>query len=604
MRLFNWSWPDESDDRAGRGTGIARVLNVPEALGLALASRGMDESAATAVADRSLKECTKAIGEPDGIEEAAGKLLELGRKGRVGIVCDYDVDGATAQAILVETLRAVLPPGTKDPVVTVPDRNTEGFGPNARCLNFLSEQGVSCVAVLDCGTAAGKLLDRFHESFRIVPVVVDHHPPHHESPPTAGSLVNPWVTSPSDPGEHGTLCAAGLAWFLALAMLRQAGLTPTSTVQLRKRITLLAALGTSCDVMRIDVPFNRALIRSGIRILAQRTAVSPGLAAIREAAGVTGSPTSQDLGWRIGPRINAGSRMGKSDLAARCLRESRSRAAWELAKQLHELNSERVALGRKAARELDSSVGLEALADGPVNIHLVSAATPGTVGLVASSLVMRFGWPAIAVAEREDGLLAGSGRSALGFDLGSAVSEAFQEGILLSGGGHEAACGLTLKPSRLKDLRDFLRTRFGRLETATGHSPEPTHRIDTVLENGDLSHQALLAIAESQQRLEPWGQGMETPLFGVRNCTLSSSKMTPKGHLFLTLASGSAEITAVWWNAPQNWFHRVGLNGSGSQQSASDSPIHVDFAGRVELDEWNGRRRGRLVVRDLRASKG
>ena len=604
MRQFNWSWPNESDDRSSRGADIRRVLDIPGALGLALASRGMDGSTAEAIGDRSLRECTETIGDPDGIEEAAERIVTLCRKGKIGILCDYDVDGGTAQAILVEALRSILPPGASDPVVTVPHRNTEGFGPNARCLNLLSEKGVSCVAVLDCGTGAGKLLDRFYDSYRIVPVVVDHHPPHYDLPPSTGSLVNPWVSRSEDPGEHGTLCAAGLAWFLARAMLRQAGLTPAGTAAVRKRITLLAALGTSCDMMRIDTPFNRALIRTGVRILAEGNAVPPGLAAIAEAAGVRENPTSQDFGWRIGPRINAGSRMGKSSLAARCLRESKTRTAVELARQLQELNRQRVELGRKAATELDSTVGPEALAEGPVNLHQVTAATPGTVGLVASSLVRRFGWPAVAVAEREDGLLAGSGRSALGFDLGSAISAARKDGLVISGGGHAAACGLTLKPSRFKDLGAFLRARFEGMESNAGRSLEPTHRIDNVLSGRDLSHEALLSIAEAQQRLEPWGQGLETPLYGVRNCTLASSKLTPKGHLFLTLASGGAKTDAVWWHAPQNWHHRIGLNGKGSSQADDGSPIRIDLAGQVELDEWNGRRRGRLVVRDLRASSG
>lgn len=604
MRRFKWSWPEESRDQSSRGLEISKALKIPEALGLSLASRGMDGPAADAIGDRSLKECTDAIGNPDGIEEAAERLVTLSRKGKIGILCDYDVDGGTSQAILVETLRSISPEGAGDPVVTVPHRNTEGFGPNARCLNLLSEKGVSCVAVLDCGTAAGRLLDRFHDSYRILPVVVDHHPPHHDSPPSSGSLVNPWVSRSENPGEHGTLCAAGLAWFLARAMLRKAGLTPTSTVALRKRITLLAALGTSCDMMRIDTPFNRALIRTGVRILAEGNAVSPGLAAIAEAAGVRGNPTSDDFGWRIGPRINAGSRMGKSSLAARCLRESKTRTAVELARQLHELNRQRVELGRKAAAELDSSVGPETLAEGPINLRQVAAATPGTVGLVASSLVRRFGWPAVALAAREDGLLAGSGRSALGFDLGSAVSAARRDGLVVSGGGHAAACGLTLKPSRLNDLDAFLQTRFKEAEAAGGRSLEPTHRIDAVLAGSDLSQEALLSIAEAQKRLEPWGQGLESPLYGVRNCTLASSKLTPRGHLFLTLASGRAKTDAVWWHAPQGWHHRIGLNGEGPPRPSEDSPVRIDLAGRVELDEWNGRRRGRLVVRDLRASEG
>lgn len=604
LRRFRWSWPDESPENAKTGARIARTLQVPNALGVALANRGLDVSRAKEIAGRSLLECTETIGEPDRIEEAAEQILSFARTGAVGILCDFDVDGATAQAILVETLRAVLPLGARDPVVVVPHRNTEGFGPNPRCLNFLSEKGVSCVVVLDCGTSAGKLLDTFHRSFQVLPIVVDHHPPDHEHPPSAGILVNPWVSRSPDPGEQGTLCAAGLAWFLARAMLRKAGLTPAGTVALRKRITLLAALGTSCDMMRIDTPFNRALVRTGVAILGEGRAVPPGLAAVAAVAGVSDKPTSQDFGWRIGPRLNAGSRMGKSTLAAHCLRESNARTAGVLAKQLQDLNRQRVELGERARDELHSSVRPESLAAGPVNLHRVTEATPGTVGLVASYLVKRYGWPAVAVVEREDGLLAGSGRSALGFDLGAAVSAARREGILVSGGGHAAACGLTLEPSRLKDLGDFLHSRFESMEPRDGRPPEPTHRIDAELGSEDLSGKQLLSLAESLERLEPWGQGLQAPLFGIRGCALASSKTTPKGHVFLRLAAHDAKTEAVWWRAPADWYQLAGLDRTEPRGSSSGSQVRVDLACRIELDEWGGQRRGRLVIRDLRAPAG
>lgn len=599
LRHFLWSWPDESANRADRGRAIAQVLGIPKILGLALASRAMDATRAEAIRDQTLIDSTRAIGDPDGVEEAAAKLVALARKGRVGILCDYDVDGATAQAIIVETLRAILPKGL-DPVVTVPDRNREGFGPNSRCLNALSEQGVSCVAVLDCGTAAGKLLDRFQESFGIEPIVVDHHPPHDDAPPSKGNLVNPWVSRPEGPGEQGNLCAAALAWFVARAMIRQAGLSPAGTRELRKRITLLAALGTSCDVMPVDTPFNRSLIRTGVRILADGAAVPPGIRAIARLAGVREAPTSDDFGWRIGPRINAGSRMGKSTLAARCLREAQARTAGVLANQLHDLNRTRVESGRAAAAELDSSVGMELLAGGPVNVHLVHAASPGTVGLVAMSLVRRFGWPAIAVCKREDGLLAGSGRSALGFDLGATVSAARREGILISGGGHAAACGMTLEQSRLDDLRAFVCARFRKLEALSGRRLQPVHEIDGVLSGSDLSPGSLLQIAEAQQRLEPWGPGLKAPLFGVRDCTLASSRQIGTGHLFLELVSGSARTEAVWWNAPTDWRRWETNDPVGASLSDGSDQVRLEVAGRVELDDWQGRRRGRIVIRDLR----
>ena len=596
MRRFGWSWPDETPERTREGVAVARALNAPDAFGRALANRGIGTSRTSDLVERPLRECTAGIGDPDGVEEAAGRLLDLGRKGRLGVICDFDVDGATAQAILIETLRAVLPDGAGDPVVTVPHRNTEGFGPNVRCLNHLSEKGVTGVAVLDCGTSAGRLLDRFHESTSIETVVVDHHPPHHLRAPESGCLVNPWVRRAGDPKEQGTLCTAGLAWFLARSMLRQAGCTASGTAPLRKRLTLLAALGTLCDVMPVDAPFNRSLVQAGVRLLSEPAVIPPGLRALVDLAGLRGKPRSEDLNWKIGPRLNAGSRMGKSSLAARCLREEKPRTARELAKQLHELNHERRELGRQAAKELDSSVGLEALAEGPVNVHRVSAATPGTVGLVAGSLVRRFGWPSLAVAERDDDILAGSGRAALGFNLGAAVSDACQEGILVSGGGHAAACGVTLKPSRVKDLESFLRARFVALSAEDGRLPEPTHRIDAALSGKDLASESLFGLAKAQERFEPWGQGLEGLVFGVRACTLKSSNMTGKGHLFLTLSADGTDFPAVWWSVPQDWRQRAGLNGSG------DAPGEIDIAGEISLDNRHGLLQGRMTLSDLRAS--
>ncbi len=600
MRRFRWSWPEETERTARCGAEIGNKLNVPQILGRALASRGMDGSTANRIIQRSIRECTAEVGEPDGVEEAAETILRLGRKGRLGIICDYDVDGATAQAIVIETLRAVLPYGSKDPIVVVPYRNEEGFGPNRRCLDQLSDEGVRCVAVLDCGTSAGDLLDGFHDESGIVPVVIDHHPPHHQRPPEAGIIVNPWVTRRADPGEQGSLCAAGLAWFLGRAILRQSGMSAAHTAQVRKRLTTLAALGTACDMMPVDTPFNRSLIRTGIRLMRDSSAVPAGLEAIQQVAGISEVRSSEDFGWRIGPRINAGSRMGESDLAARCLRTKNFRAATGLASRLQVLNRQRVELGKEAMRELDASVGPDTLSEGPVNVHLVKSGTPGTVGLVASSLVSRFGWPAIAVAKRKDGLLAGSGRSALGFDLGAAVSAAYGDGILVSGGGHAAACGVTLKPSRLDDLKQFLLARFRQLEPEGGRAVEPSYKIDAVLQEEHLGGKAMLEVALAQRRLEPWGQGMQSPVVGIRGTTLATSNLIPSGHLFLKLVMGDAMCDAVWWRAPADWTQRIGISGPHAGRSEPD--VRIDLVGEIALDEWNGRRQGRFVVRDARAA--
>ena len=523
----------------------------------------------------------------------------------MGILCDFDVDGSTSQAILVETMRAVWRGRAPDPVVAVPFRNSEGFGPNERCLNLLQEAGVSSVAVVDCGTAAGALLDRYQESAGIVPVVIDHHPPHRETPPASGPLVNPWVWRGPSPGEQGTLCAAALTWFVARAILRQSGLSAKDTLAVRKRITLLAAIGTACDMMRLDMPFNRSLVRAGVRLMSDPSAVPPGIAAIREVAGMKSEPAAKDFGWRIGPRINAGSRMGESDLAARCIRERDPARARELAENLDRLNRDRIETGKLAAQELEVSPSLKAFAEGPVNVHVSREATPGTVGLVASAIVKRFGWPAFALSDDEQGVLIGSGRAALDFDVGATVSAAREQGILLTGGGHANACGLSLARNRIGDFEDFVKQRFAEALRASAVQPEPTYQIDASLDGASLAGESLLAVAEKQSELEPWGSGLELPLFGVRNCSIRRRRRLQGGHILLTLVSHEREFQAVWWNPPSDWQQKTGVEVS------ADASIHApagatgdgfDVAGQVALNDWNGRRDGRLVVRDARPS--
>ena len=592
MRELSWRWPEDSRDRLDRGAKIAHALGVPDAIGEALASRKPGTFEPMALAQRSLADCTGSMGEPPGTAEAAARLLHAARKGRVGILCDFDVDGSTSQAILVESLRLVAGASPSEPAVAVPERNTEGFGPNRRCLDLLANAGVTCLAVLDCGTAAGTLLDEFHEATGIDIVVIDHHPAHGAQAPTAGVLVNPWVTSPTSPGEHGTLCAAGLTWFVARSILRQAGLSRTATRAVRQRITLYAALGTSCDLMPLDVPFNRSLIRHGARLLSDPAARGEGLAELCEIAKLRQPHSADDFGWKIGPRLNAGSRMGESDLAARCLRETDRDSARDFARRLDQHNQNRRDLGKEARAELASHPDSALFDRGPVNVFVASAATPGTVGLVASELVKLFGWPSIALSERDNGALAGSGRSALEFNIGEAVVAAVRSGIARKGGGHAAACGVEIDSERLDDLRDFLIERFGEHAAKAPEPCEPTRFIDAVLRPNQLAADSLLAIAEAQQQLEPWGPGLEPPRFGVQQCALVRYNLTANGHLFATLESAGSRFEAVWWRAHEDWLERLGATPSSDRRA--------EVVGSVELDSWNGRHKGRFVIVDAR----
>ena len=333
-------------------------------------------------------------------------------------------------------------------------------------------------------------------------------------------------------------------------------------------------------------------------------AVPPGIAAIREIAGLKSEPTADDFGWRIGPRINAGSRMGESDLAARCVRERDHARAHELAEELGRLNRLRIDTGKLAAQELEGSPSFRAFAEGPVNVHVSREATPGTAGLVASAIVKRFGWPAFALSDREQGVLIGSGRAALDFNVGAAVSAACEQKILLTGGGHANACGLSLSRNRIGDFEEFVKQRFAEAVKASAVLTEPTYQIDASLDSESLANKSLLVVAEKQRELEPWGQGLELPLFGVRNCSIKRRRQLRGGHLLMTLVSRAEEFEAVWWNPPSDWQQKTGLEQS--TVSNVETPLQAagefEIVGQVALNDWNGQRTGRFVVRDARPS--
>ena len=415
-------------------------------------------------------------------------------------------------------------------------------------------------------------------------------------------LVNPWVSRDGDPGEQGALCAAALTWFVALAILRRSGLPPQRTAAVRKGITLLAALGTAADVMPVNSPFNRSLLRTGLRLMDDPDNGGPGFRGLLDLAGIKGAPAIDDFGWRIGPRLNAGSRMGESELASSCLRETNRESALDLAQQLDGLNRKRIQLVNSARREILASADRDQLAQGPLNVNLTDSATPGIVGLLASRLVKEFGWPALSLARRKDGNLAGSGRSSLGFDLGLAVSQAREDGLLISGGGHAAACGVVLRPGNLDPFKRFMQARFRERSVGPLDPSRPTHVIQSRLSGTWLSAGRLLETAAAQDRMAPWGAGLPAPLYGVQECKLTGGRLVKDQHLFLDLASGGQRFEAVWWSPPSDWPERLALDSAAQIYGGGwTRPGSFEIAGTVEANEWMGRRTGRLVVRDARA---
>ncbi|HYD38330.1 MAG TPA: single-stranded-DNA-specific exonuclease RecJ, partial [Allosphingosinicella sp.] len=364
------------------------------------------------------------------MDKAAERLADaVGAGEKVTVFGDYDVDGATSAALLVRLLRGL----GADPGVYIPDRLMEGYGPSGEALVRLGREGARLVVTVDCGAQAFEALAMAREAGVDV-IVVDHHKCASALPP-ALALVNPnRLDEAAEGAAHGHLAAVGVCFLLGAATLRVlrargffAGRAEPKLIELLD----LVALGTVADVAQLR-GLNRAFVTQGLKVMARRRNV--GLAALADAARLSRAPTCTDLGWALGPRINAGGRVGKSDLGVRLLTTDDAGEAQAIATELERLNEERRAIETMVCE------AAEALCGGQGNRSVILAAKegwhPGVIGIVAGRLKERFGRPAIVVALGEDGLGKGSGRSIGGVDLGAAVLAAKDEGLLVAGGGH------------------------------------------------------------------------------------------------------------------------------------------------------------------------
>src|SRR6478736_4173576 len=371
----------------------------------------------------------------------------------VAIFGDYDVDGATSAALLTLLLRQL----GAEPIVYIPDRLMEGYGPSGAALVELKNRGASLAITVDCGAQAFDALEEARAAELDV-IVVDHHQCA-SLLPVAFALINPNRLDESEDGAaHGHLAAVGMAFLLGVALLRELrGRGFFETVAEPKILDLLdlVALGTVADVARLK-GLNRAFVTQGLKVMAAKQNV--GLAALAEAARLVKPPSCRDLGFALGPRINAGGRVGKSDLGVRLLTSTDPEEARGIAVELDRLNEERRAIEMLVTEQAEAQA--TAQVDAPVIIVMSGGWHQGVIGIVAGRLKERFGRPAIVIAETEDGIGKGSGRSISGVDLGAAVLAAKDSGLLVAGGGHAMAAGLTMAPGGLEAFRDFISERL------------------------------------------------------------------------------------------------------------------------------------------------
>ena len=559
------------------GQAIAARLALPEIVGRLLAQRGIDHDEAPGFLAPRLRDQLPDPSDLRDMEVAAARLVHAVREGEtIAVFGDYDVDGATSAALLVRFFAAV---GGRTRVY-VPDRLREGYGPNTPALLRLHAEGARVVVTVDCGTNAHLPLAGAAAAGLEV-IVVDHHV---AEPllPRATAIVNPNRLDEESP--HGALAAVGVAFLLVVAVnraLRRAGWYAAGRAEPDLMGWLdLVALGTVCDVVPL-AGLNRAFVAQGIKVARRND--NPGLAALTAVAGVNEPLDAYHLGFTLGPRVNAGGRVGAADLGAQLLATDDRVLAADLAQRLDTHNRERRDI---EARTLEAAISMvEGAAQSPVLVFAAAANWhPGVIGIVAARLKERYERPACVIA-LGDGVGRGSGRSIAGLPLGPAVIAARQAGLLINGGGHAMAAGFTVAAEKLDALREFLIERLG--DGLDHERLVPELQVDAALS---------LAAAQAElighiERLAPFGAGNPEPRFVLLGVRVEHTEAVGNGHLRCALADpfDTARLRAIA-------FRAVGTPLGQFLAETSGAAIHV--AGRLRRDNWRGGDAVQLAIDD------
>jgi single-stranded-DNA-specific exonuclease len=513
------------------------------------------------------------------MDRAAERLAEAVQSGEpVTVFGDYDVDGATSAALLVRLLRQL----GLDPRAYIPDRLMEGYGPSGEALVRLGREGARLIVTVDCGAQAFEALEMAREAGVDV-IVVDHHKCA-SALPKALALVNPNRLDESDEAAgHGHLAAVGVCFLLAagtVRVLRGRGFFAGREEPRLMDLLGLVALGTVADVAALK-GLNRAFVTQGLKVMAQRRNI--GLAALAEAARLTRAPTCHDLGFALGPRINAGGRVGKSDLGVRLLTTEDEAEAKVIAAELDRLNEERRAIETMVCEAAEALCGSQA--NRAVLIAAKEGWHQGVIGIVAGRLKEKLGRPAIVIALGEDGLGKGSGRSMAGVDLGAAVLAAKDSGLLVAGGGHAMAAGLTVERAKLDALADFLEER---LEAGVARSRDDRALLlDAVLAPGGVCP----ALCDALDSGGPYGAGWPSPRVAAGPVKVIKADIVGTGHLRVIVAGDDGRrIKAIAFRMAE----------SALGQAMLSAPPHRKLwvAGRVKRDEWGDRVAAELHLDD------
>ena len=567
-------------DSAGmqRALALSQVHGLPDLLARVLSHRGIEVASCGEFLGPTLRDL---MPDPDTLTDMGAAVERLHSailiRERVAIIGDYDVDGATSAALLAGYLRAA----GLDCSIRIPDRLREGYGPSLEAVRAIADAGAKLLVTVDCGSGSvGALAEAAR--LGLDTVIIDHHQIGLPYPP-AVAIVNP--NRPDDLSGLGYLCAAGVVFMVLVALNRK--LKSLGFWAGREAPDLLAgldlvALGTVADVVPL-VGLNRALVTKGLSVMRRRS--RPGLAALFDLAGADGPPTSFHLGFLIGPRINAGGRIGDAALGARLLLTEDPLEAGRIAAELDQLNRDRRSIEADALEraEAEALLALEADQDSPVLVAAGEGWHPGVVGLVAARLRERFERPAFAIA-LVDGIGTGSGRSIPGADLGRAVRMGVEAGLLHRGGGHAMAAGVTLEAGKLDSFRTFLHAHFS--EDVSRLRGDTALAIDSTLSAAGASVDLVAALDAAG----PFGSGSPEPVVAFPGHRIVDIGTVGEGHLRLTLASqDGSRIRAVAFRAAGTPL---------AQGLAATRGRLVHCAGTLSVNRWGGGSRVELRLLD------
>ena len=561
-----WVGPGQATERHAEAISQASNLALP--LCATLARLGVEVADVEQFLDPKLRDL---LPDPRSIKDmgkAAERVLAaVDRREKIAVFADYDVDGGTSAALLIDWLRQLGLGAT----LYVPDRIDEGYGPNDEAMASLAAAHDLIICV-DCGTLShGPIAAAVGADV----VVLDHHLGG-ETLPECVAVVNP--NRQDETGDLAHLCAAAVVFLMLVEcgrMLREAGKKGPDLMGMLD----LVALATVADVAPLR-GVNRALVRQGLKVMAQRN--RPGLVALSDVGRLESQPNSYHLGFVLGPRINAGGRVGRADLGARLLAETDIHAARAMAEKLDQLNTER--------REVEAAVRASALAQAEergLDAPLVWAAGegwhPGVVGIVASRLKELTNRPSIVIGlDGDEGK--GSGRSVSGVDLGASIQRLASEGLLIKGGGHKMAAGLTVARDQLEPAMARLAELLAKQGAGEGGA------ADLVLDGVLMPGAASVELLEKIEQAGPFGAGAPAPRYVFADMMIHFAKRVGESHLKLSFGDGTGpRLDAICFGA---------FDGKLGQTLLDHKGARFHLAGRLELNEWGGRRSVQLRLED------